>query len=157
MRVSKKKSYAIQAVAFVSLVLLAVLPAAGADRAAMSVLGGEIAWAQQGSSDRSELRVSGPEVQFLQRFDAGEIAVFSLVDAEGEALADGTYVWQLRAQMAPVNDGVYDPANGRNGASAERRSPTVAPAWVDWGAFTIENGAVLDPNVDEARQPKADG
>ena len=155
MRVTKKRSFAIQAAALASLALLAVLPAAGAERAAMSVLGGAIAWAPQGNSERYELRVSGPGVQSLQRFEGGEAPVFNLVDDEGEALADGSYTWQLRGQMAPVNDGVYDPANGRDGSSAERRPPTTGSRWLDFGAFTVANGAVVDPHEAEAR-PKAD-
>jgi hypothetical protein len=142
-----------------ALVLTAV-PAESAEfggSATMSVLGGEIAWAPRGSADRYVLRVSGPGVDSVQRFVDGEPPVFALSNAEGGALADGSYTWELREELAPVNDGIRNAANGRDGDSTEVRQPVAGAKRLDWGAFLILNGAVVDPNAAEARpEPQVD-
>jgi hypothetical protein len=64
---------------------------------------------------------------------------------------------ELREELAPVNDGIRNAANGRDGDSTEVRQPVAGAKRLDWGAFLILNGAVVDPNAAEARpEPQVD-
>jgi len=140
-----------------SLVLvLAAVPAPGADvsgdaLATMSGLGDQMAWVPTGQVERLALRVSGPGTTVLERFDGGAAAVFSLYDAEGNARPDGSYTWELREEFGPVNADVRDADNGRDTAAHEGGSRAELSGRLQWGSFRVENGALVDSSLVEAR------
>jgi hypothetical protein len=134
--------------------LLAVAPVSGAENrgdslAAVSALGDQVAWVPQSGAGRFLLVVSGPGVDFAQRFD-GDAPAFSLFDERGNSLPDGIYKWELREEMAPVNDRVRDPENGREGAEGAGTRRTEFAGRIQSGSFAVVNGGLAESGVTEA-------
>ena len=83
------------------------------------------------------LSVSGPNGFYEGSwFEAWETPYFDLYDAEGTLLSDGTYRWELRGAGEPRE----------RGSSAPEEA---ALASTSSGAFTIENGLLVDPDTQE--------
>ena len=127
---------------------LATGPIAGAESRGdamteWSVLGGQVEWSAIVGADGFVLSVSGPDTDFVEHF-VGSAPVFSLFDADGNALGDGDYNWELREELAPVNDGVRDPQNGRDTEAHQSDRRIEFTGRVQVGMFTIKNGAVAD-------------
>ncbi|REJ73557.1 MAG: hypothetical protein DWQ36_07145 [Acidobacteria bacterium] len=100
---------------------------------------------------------AGLEVSWL--FGAGESPVLTLQDAEGEALPDGRYEFELR--LAPIVDDAtrarMDEARaiGDNSIVEVLRSEGKLPPLSDlvrFGAFRIEAGALVSPSLVEPRR-----
>ena len=83
------------------------------------------------------------------RFAGGASAVFSLFDERGNARPDGAYTWELREEFGPVNDRARDTANGRDSAAHDGDRRAGSPGRVQWGSFTIENGAIVNSRLVE--------
>jgi hypothetical protein len=118
--------------------------------ARMTPSGGSVMWLPEVSAERLALTVSGGEELIQQSFGRGEVPTVALQRDEGGALPDGVYSWELREEFEPVNDGVYDPENGRDSvdpSSASQRVPLKGR--VQSGTFTIRDGVVAAPDVAE--------
>jgi hypothetical protein len=153
-----ERQSALTTMALALVLVLAVVPASGAEHrgdtlAAVSALGDQVAWVPNGGATRLALSVSGPGVDFAQRFD-GEAPVFSLFDDRGNTLSDGSYTWELREEMAPVNDSVRDPENGRDSAAHDSDRRVESVRRTQWGTFTVVNGAVVESSLVEEQAPR---
>lgn len=119
-----------------------------------------LSWAVTGPNAGFILVVSGPDgYRFEQTFASGEEPAFQLVDASGASLADGLYKFELRPisygltkSRASMNDG-RDPAVARE--LAESQAQPLLNANAVSGAFTVQNGAIVDPNLEEELSPAA--
>jgi len=156
MNLERKSVLTTMALALV--LVLAVAPASGAENrgdalAAVSALGDQVAWVANGDVTRLALRVSGPGVDFAQRFE-GEAPVFSLFDDRGNTRPDGSYSWELREEMAPLNDRVRDPENGRDTAAHDSGRRVESVGRGQWGTFTVRNGAVVESSLVEEPAPR---
>jgi hypothetical protein len=133
---------------------LALFPAmaAGAEAqlATMTPAGASVMWETQSSAPQMELSVTGPEVAIRQVSNGSAGLSLALTRADGTSLPDGIYNWEIRESFAGVNDGVYDPANGRDAvdaASAQGRIHVEGRA--QSGVFSIKNGFLVDSTVAE--------
>jgi len=128
---------------------LALTPIAAAQDIA-DVSGGAagLEWQPLVSYEGLTLTVSGPDGKVVSRqFRAGERPTFSLFDAAGQALVDGTYTWELRVQP------VLTPAQRRELQKARRsgdearaanvmRQAGLHKSLVESGSFTIQGGSL---------------
>jgi hypothetical protein len=137
---------------------LAVMPAVAATPeapfATMGSAGSSLYWTTEASSGELVLSVNGPGFEMRQVSAPGESPSVTLTRGDGDPLLDGLYKWEIRESFPGVNDGVYDPANGRDGAgSPSTRGPVAIRGRVDSGVFTIRNGFVVDGTASEAAEP----
>jgi hypothetical protein len=133
---------------------LALLPvmAAGAEAqlATMTPAGASVMWETQSSAPQMELSVTGPGVAIRQVRNGGAGLSLSLTRADGTSLPDGTYNWEIRESCAGLNDGVYDPANGRDAADAASTQARIhVEGRVQSGVFSIKNGFLVDSSLKE--------
>ncbi len=129
--------------------LLCLAPAAQAQMATMSVGAGGVEWTARGSVERLVLTVAGNGRHFRQEF-SGSVASFAAVDSEGIALPDGAYNWELTA--VPRNLRSRGDAQTTRGGSAGRYGAGVATRGPGAsGTFTVVNGAIVDPDLEEPR------
>ncbi len=133
---------------------LALLPAvaahAEAQLATMTPAGASVMWETQSSAPQIQLSVTGPEVAIRQVSNSGAGLSLSLTRADGTSMPDGTYNWEIRESFAGLNDGVYDPANGRDAvdaASTQARIPVEGR--VQSGVFSIKSGLLVDSSLKE--------
>ena len=150
----KLQRQSVLTMALALVLLLAVAPVSGSEArsdslATVFALGDQLGWAPIKGAGRFLLVVSGSGVDSAQRFD-GDAPAFSLFDESGNALADGVYIWELREEMAPVNDRVQDRENGRDGADGAGTRRTEFTGRTQSGSFVIVNGALADSGVAEA-------
>jgi len=146
------------AMMLVALSGLAVMPAVAAQPeapfATMGSAGASLYWAMEASSGELVLSVNGPGLEMRQVSAPGESPSMTLTRGDGKPFLDGLYKWEIRESFPGVNDGVYDPANGRDAAgSPSARGPVVIRGRVDSGVFTIRNGFVVDSTATEAAEP----
>lgn len=119
-----------------------------------------VSWSTTSASAGFILVVSGPNgYRFEQNFGSNEQPTFQIVDAAGETLGDGLYKYELRPisygltkARASLNDG-RDPAIARE--LAESQAQPIFNANVVSGVFTVQNGAIVDPNLEEELSPAA--
>ncbi len=125
---------------------LVAMPAAAGEVATMSALGSGVAWSPQVEYQGLVLTVSGGDVFVRQEFGPGESPSF---DAAG--LPDGSYSWELVVLPRARSLRTEEFSTGKtapNGAVVEHaRAPR---GRIESGAFTILNGAVVDPGAVEA-------
>ena len=133
---------------------LALLPVVAAHAetqlATMTPAGASVMWETHSSAPQLQLTVTGPEVAIRQVSNGGAGLSLSLTRADGTSMPDGIYNWEIRESYAGLNDGVYDPANGRDGvdaASAQARIPVEGR--VQSGVFSIKNGFLVDSSLKE--------
>jgi hypothetical protein len=116
--------------------------------ARMTPSGASVMWLLEANAERLVLTVSGGEEVIERRFGRGEVPSVALQREQGGPLPDGIYSWELREEFEPVNDGVYDPENGRDSvdsSSAPERVPLKGR--LQSGSFTIRGGSVVAPNL----------
>ena len=133
---------------------LALLPvmAAGAEAqlATMTPAGASVLWETQSSAPQIQLSVTGPEVAIRQLSNGGAGLSLSLTRADGTSMPDGIYNWEIRESYVGLNDGVYDPANGRDAVDAASAQARVhVEGRVQSGVFSIKNGLLVDSAVTE--------
>jgi len=146
------------AMIFLALYGLASMPAIAeqpeAEFATMASAGTSVYWKTTASSGELSLSVTGPGFALRQVSAAGESPSMTLTRGDGNPLLDGIYNWEIRESFPGINDGVYDPANGREGAGTpSARGPVAIKGRVDSGVFTIKNGFVVDSTATEAVEP----
>ncbi|MCP4053028.1 MAG: hypothetical protein GY739_08165, partial [Mesoflavibacter sp.] len=81
-----------------------------------------------------QLTVSGPEGYYYRQTFTGSAPSFSASGSEGQALADGTYTYELVAIPSK-------PAEGDRAKASLKRAQS--------GAFTLASGSVVDPSIPE--------
>lgn len=134
---------------------LALMPAIAAqpeaELATLSPAGGSVMWEVRSSAPQMNLSVTGPGVSIRKVSEGGAGLGLSLTGDEGSPLPDGTYNWEIWESFPGVNDGVYDPANGRDGVDVASASARIdIEGRVQSGVFTIKNGFVVDSTLMEA-------
>lgn len=114
-----------------------------------------VAWSVPQGSGSFILVVAGPNgYRFERTFQSGASMAFQAVDASGAPLADGLYVYELtQVQFDATNKTRAIGDDGRDAAlyrelAQSQVNPSVTLAPVS-GAFTIQNGTILDPNAAE--------
>ncbi len=121
---------------------------------------GGIGWTPLVANNGVVLTVSGGDFNFRQVFRGGENPAFKPYDLEGNRLPDGVYKWQITFRpdrVTAVDDGISgrDPKLveklTRRSASRSRSNlrSTRQLRMSDSGAFSIINGAILDPSIPE--------
>lgn len=138
----------------VALVAAAAVGAAWAEPeapiATMTPAGTSVMWVVDAGTENTILTVSGQSVEIRQENGGGAIPVLRLLQDDGKALPDGTYTWELRESFAGLNDGVYDPANGRDQVDpATAPTRVVVEGKVQSGTFSVQNGLVVDGSLTE--------
>ncbi len=104
--------------------------------------------------------VSGPNgYRFEQNFPAGMPLAFQAVDATGAPLADGLYQYELLPVRYDLAKARSAEDNGRNAAESRvltqsQAQPSANLAALS-GAFTVQNGSILDPTALEEQIPAA--
>jgi hypothetical protein len=143
--------------------LLAAWPAIGyaqpvADEPVIVADFGEtgITWSAPQGTAGFVLVVSGPNgYRFERNFDGATRPTFQTVDPSGLPLADGLYQYELR----PIHNNMLQSRSGgddgRDAAAlrelAARQPQSSLNLATQSGAFTVQNGTILDPNaVEEA-------
>jgi hypothetical protein len=149
---------------FAGILVLAALPAeaqrpaAEEGVAAMSVRGGAVSFAPRADVDRMTLTVSGRGHAYSETFDYGQTATFVPVDAEGYALPDGTYNWELVSSPSPRNLRPRAFASGRVSANGRSVEEAKGPQGrLQSGVFTILNGAIVDSSQVEEEGSRFQG
>ncbi|MFZ1752667.1 MAG: hypothetical protein WBO46_23075 [Caldilineaceae bacterium] len=113
-----------------------------------------ISWDAASGSGDLILVVSGPDgFQIEQTFTQGSQPIFQAVDTNGAPLADGLYKYALTpirynlTKARSVGDDGRDQSESRELTQSQAK-PSADLAGVS-GVFTIQNGAILDPNLVE--------
>jgi len=113
-----------------------------------------IAWSAPQGNTGFLLVVSGPnDYRFEQTFQSDAPLAFPAVDASGAPLADGLYKYELNpvsfdlTKSRSVGDDGRSQVESRELAQSQA-GPSANLAGIS-GAFTIQNGSILDPNAVE--------
>ena len=86
------------AVALIALLPAALVDAAPAKVAEVSIGAGAVAWQPQIDRYKSlTLFIAGPSGSTVHEFETGRVPVFTLVGGDGVRHPDGVYKWELRA------------------------------------------------------------
>ena len=126
--------------------------------AAIGADGGAVVWHPQVADyDGLVLTVSGPAGDFRQEFKAGETPSFSLFDAAGFHVPDGSYAWEIR--VTPRIDGATLARNkaarelGLSSVAVGLRGSEASPEeGVQSGFFAVKDGAaIVAGQVESAR------
>jgi hypothetical protein len=122
-----------------------------------------VRWQPQVEYGRLILTVATPGGDVFRReFEAGAAPSFQLIDREGNGLADGSYIYELRVipNLSPeVRKALA--ASRERGDSAEvvqdlqRKGQLPTTVVVQSGAFLIEKGAVFTGSPEEGVEPQA--
>jgi len=122
-----------------------------------------VRWQPQVEYGRLILTVATPGGDVFRReFEAGAAPSFQLIDREGNGLADGSYIYELRVipNLSPeVRKALA--ASRERGDSAEvvqdlqRKGQLPTTVVVQSGAFLIERGAVFTGSPEEGVEPQA--
>ena len=142
------------AILWLALSGLAVVPAVVAQPeapfATMGSAGASLYWTTAPTSGELILSVNGPGLEMRQVSAPGESPSLTMSTGDGNPLLDGTYKWEIRESFPGINDGVYDPANGRDGSgSRSTRRPVAIQGRVDSGVFSVRDGFVVDSAATE--------
>ena len=145
--------------AAVLLAALVALPAASQTMEAPAVSTmranpGAVSWEPLVSYDKLVLTVQGGGFASTREFTGGGVH-FAPVDPEGYQLPDGTYSWEIRVirPALELNDTlIRSDRQWDNGRS--RELGTAPEPLVQSGSFTIANGAIADPTLEEEREPR---
>lgn len=129
--------------------------------AAVTGLGSSVRWDVAGPHAAVTLTVSVPDGQvFSKEFPAGTTPEFRLVDANGERLPDGQYIYELRVTpiiAAEVKEKLKEAREKGNAGALQRelrkRGALPARAPVQSGSFIVANGMVIVAGASEGARP----
>ncbi|MEN3327486.1 MAG: hypothetical protein V7638_2293 [Acidobacteriota bacterium] len=129
--------------------------------AAITGLGSSVRWDVSGPHAAVTLSVSTPDGQVISKeFPAGTAPEFRLVDVNGERLADGQYVYELRlTPIIPADVKEKLKAAREKGNSDEvvrdlrKRGTLPSRTQVQSGSFALVNGAVIVAGTSEGGRP----
>ena len=137
---------------------LAMAPAAraAAPLAGVSISAGGLEWQAAGDFEKLSLTVSGPGGAILTReFRAGVSAVFEPFGKDGKALADGSYVYELRAtpridaETRRALEAARKAGDDSAIAALQRSGRIPSGPLVQSGAFAIKDGAIVANDLRE--------
>lgn len=119
--------------------------------AAVTGMGSSVRWDVAGPHAAVTLTVSTPDGQVISKeFSAGNSPEFRLIDANGERLPDGQYVYELRVTpiiAKEVKDKLKLAREKGNSDEVQRdfkkRGVLPSRAQVQSGSFTVTNGTVI--------------
>ena len=136
------------------LLLAAVLCAPAAAQqlqvATAEVASGSLYWNVHVGYDGLKLSVAGEGRHVSRTFESGETPSFSVFDAGGEALADGTYKWELVVLPKLVELDAKEFENLRSSFDGtDVRSARAPERQVATGSFTVRGGQIVDPDLSE--------
>ena len=170
---NRKHLPSVLCVAFVIACCTAALAQSADDRnqfASVTGMGSSVRWDVAGPHVAVTLTVSAPDGQvFSKEFPAGASPEFRLVDADGERLPDGQYVYELRLTPIIAKEVKEKLKEAREKGNADelqrelrRRGALPSRAQVQSGGFVVVNGAVIvggategGPGRAAANQPAA--
>lgn len=123
--------------------------------AAVTGMGSSVRWDVAGPHAAVTLTVSTPDGQVISKeFAAGNSPEFRLIDANGERLPDGQYIYELRLTpiiAKEVKDKLKTAREKGNSDEVQRdfkkRGVLPSRAQVQSGSFTVTNGSVLVPGA----------
>jgi hypothetical protein len=129
--------------------------------AAVTGLGSSVRWDVAGPHAAVTLTVSAPDGQvFTKEFRAGTAPEFRLIDANGERLPDGQYVYELRLTpiiAKEVKEKLKESREKGNSEELQRelkkRGALPSRAQVQSGGFTVVNGTVILATGTEGGRP----
>ena len=129
--------------------------------ATMTGLGSSVRWEVAGAHAAVTLSVATPDGQVISKeFPAGAAPEFRLVDANGEKLPDGQYVYELRVTpiiSADVREKLVAARAKGNADEVQRdlRKRGLLPSrtQVQSGGFAVLNGVVILPGASEGSRP----
>src|ERR1043165_2255788 len=139
------------------LTVLVALPSIADERTGpvgrMSVSAASVDWQSSGSFDRLVLIVSTPDGNTITREFQGNRASFRAADLAPHAVADGTYLFELRAipKISPEVKERLGAARGDGGAPAVagiKGGGGIGEPIVQAGAFSIHNGSFITDSVE---------
>jgi endosialidase-like protein len=129
--------------------------------ASITGLGSSVRWDVAGPHAAATLSVSAPDGQvFTKEFAAGTSPEFRLLDANGERLPDGQYIYELR--LTPVigkelKEKLKESREKGNSDELQRdlkkRGALPSRAQVQSGSFSVVNGMVIVPGATEGERP----
>jgi hypothetical protein len=129
---------------------LLAAPSFAASSASEAALSGDVlTWSLAGDNEGAILRISGQGVIVEQTFARGAAPTQSAFDNDGNALPDGTYTWELRAHAAPMAGTDQTAIRRSQEGQPVQRNDNYSGEVIS-GAFTILNGAIVDPGLAEA-------
>lgn len=113
-----------------------------------------ITWKTPAGSTAYLMVVSGPDgFRMEQTFAGGEAISFQAVTSSGAPLADGIYKYELKPVAYGITKSRVGVDDGRDPAIArelvESQAQPLRSVGSISGAFTIQNGAILNPNLTE--------
>ena len=107
----------------------------------------QIIWVPSASGNRLSVTVTGPgDYAFTHVYKKNELAIFQAIDPDGNPLPDGSYNYEIEELLDNPNK---RPANDKNGLP--EKSPGKGPLFQRLsGSFTVLNGVLVDPNLEES-------
>jgi len=122
-----------------------------------------VRWQPQVEYGRLILTVATPGGDVFRReFEAGAAPSFQLIDREGNGLADGSYIYELRVipNLSPEVRKALAASRERGDSSEvvqdlQRKGQLPTTVVVQSGAFLIERGAVFTGSPEEGVEPQA--
>ncbi len=146
---TKPENHGTKILATIALAALVAAPVLGQEEKApelaiMATSPGGVSWTPRGDFDTLVLTVKGGGFTVTREFGGGQ-PYFAAVDPGGYLLPDGTYVWELTAtEWAPrAADRAANDRPTANGRASE--AAATSGGLVQSGAFTIVDGAIVDP------------
>jgi hypothetical protein len=129
--------------------------------AAATSIGAGVRWDVAGSHAAVTLTVAGPDGQvFSKEFPAGTSPEFRLIDANGERLPDGQYVYEIRVTpiiAAEVKEKLKAAREKGNSDEVQRelkkRGVIPSRVQVQSGSFLVTNGSVIVAGASEGARP----
>jgi hypothetical protein len=129
--------------------------------AAVTGMGSSVRWDVAGPHAAATLTVSSPDGQvFSKEFPAGTAPEFRLVDANGERLPDGQYVYELRLTpniAKEVKEKLKEAREKGNSDKVQRelKKSGALPSrvQVQSGGFSVVNGMVIVAGASEGTRP----
>ena len=151
---------------FVILSATAALAQSSDDRnqfASITGMGSSVRWEVAGPHAAVTLSVSSPDGQvFTKEFAAGNSPEFRLVDANGERLPDGQYIYELRLTPVIAKETKEKLKEARvKGNSDEvardlrKKGAIPSRPQVQSGGFAVVNGIIVVPGRTEGARPRA--
>lgn len=139
----------------------AVLAQSADQFAAVTGLGSSVRWDVAGPHAAVTLTVSSPDGQvFTKEFGAGNSPEFRLVDANGERLPDGQYIYELRLTPVIAKETKEKLKEARiKGNSDEvardlrKKGAIPSRAPVQHGSFSVVNGVIIVAGASEGARP----
>lgn len=158
---NRKHVTSVFCVAFVIACCSAALAQSSDQFAAVTGMGSSVRWDVAGPHAAVTLSVSAPDGQvFSKEFAAGTTPEFRLVDANGERLPDGIYMYELRLTPVfskDVKDKLKEARAKGNADEVQRemkkRGMIPSRAQVQSGSFAVVNGMVIVGGATEGERP----